>query len=246
MSKPSKTLTRPMAPELPALAGLDWAALECQLDDAGFAITAPLLAPEQCAEVADMFSDDARFRNTVIMARHAYGEGSYRYFADPLPPLVQHLRESVYPHLAVIANRWSQQLGERPFPETLDGLHGECAAAGQHKPTPLVLRYGPGGYNCLHQDIYGDLTFPLQLLIMLSRPDEDFTGGESVFVEQRPRQQSRAMVARPSQGQAVIFAVRNRPKRGTRGYHRVQLRHGVSAVHTGDRNVLGIIFHNAR
>lgn len=232
--------------DLPALAELDWAALDSRLDGDGYAMTPPLLTPEQCAEVVEMFDDDARFRNTVIMARHAYGEGSYRYFADPLPPLVQTLRQRCYPHLAAIANRWAQRLGERPFPGTLDGLVEECAALGQYKPTPLVLRYGPGGYNCLHQDVYGDLTFPLQLLIMLSKPDEDFTGGESVFVEQRPRKQSRAMVARPRQGEAVIFAVRHRPRRGLRGDHRVQLRHGVSAVHTGERHVLGIIFHNAR
>jgi hypothetical protein len=232
--------------DLPALADLDWPALESRLDGDGYAMTLPLLSPAQCAEMANMFDDDACFRSTVIMARHAYGEGSYRYFADPLPPLVQTLRERCYPPLAAIANRWAQRLGERSFPETLDGLVAECAALGQHKPTPLVLRYGPGGYNCLHQDVYGDLTFPLQLLVMLSKPDEDFTGGESVFVEQRPRQQSRPMVARPGQGQAVIFPVRHRPKRGTRGEHRVQLRHGVSAVHTGERHVLGIIFHNAR
>ena len=231
---------------LSALDDLDWPALESRLDDYGYAMTPPLLSPEQCAAVVAMFEDDARFRSTVIMARHAYGEGSYRYFADPLPPLVQDLRESCYPHLAAIANRWAQRLGERSFPDTLDGILDECAALGQHKPTPLVLRYGPGGYNCLHQDIYGDLVFPLQLLVMLSKPDEDFTGGESVFVEQRPRQQSRPMVARPAQGQAVIFPVRHRPKRGTRGDHRVQLRHGVSAVHTGERHVLGVIFHNAR
>ena len=229
--------------ELPAL---DWSAVESQLDGSGFAITPTLITPEQCTELAEMFDDDARFRNTVIMARHAYGEGSYRYFADPLPPLVQTLRERCYPHLAAIANRWAQRLDERRFPETLAGLLEECAALGQHKPTPLVLRYGPGGYNCLHQDVYGDLTFPLQLLIMLSRPDEDFTGGENVFVEQRPRQQSRPMVARPRQGQAVIFPVRHRPRRGARGDHRVQLRHGVSIVHTGERHVLGVIFHNAR
>jgi uncharacterized protein len=231
---------------LPALANLDWPALESRLDGFGYAMTAPLLSPDQCAEVVAMFDDDARFRSTVIMARHAYGEGSYRYFADPLPSLVQALRESCYPYLAAIANRWAQRLGERSFPETLDGTLDECAALGQRKPTPLVLRYGPGGYNCLHQDVYGDLTFPLQLLVMLNKPDEDFTGGESVFVEQRPRQQSRPMVARPGQGQAVIFPARHRPKRGTRGDHRVQLRHGVSAVHTGERHVLGVIFHNAR
>ena len=238
MSRTGKMSTRPAGIELPVLVDLDWSALGGQLDDSGFAMTPPLLSPEQCAEMVGMFDDDARFRATVIMARHAFGEGSYRYFADPLPPLVQTLRERLYPNLAAIANRWAGWLGERRYPETLDGLLDECAAAGQHKPTPLLLRYGPGGYNCLHQDIYGDLTFPLQFLIMLSRPDEDFTGGESVFVEQRPRRQSRPIVARPRQGQAVIFPVRHRPALGTRGYHRVQMRHGVSAVHTGDRIVL--------
>jgi len=196
---------------LPALAAFDWPAVSAQLDGSGFAMTPPLLSPAQCVEVIDMFDEDARFRSTVVMARHAYGQGSYRYFADPLAPLVQALRVNFYPPLARIANRWAAQLDERRFPETLDGLLEECAAAGQHKPTPLLLRYGAGGYNCLHQDVYGDLTFPLQVLIMLSTPDEDFTGGESVFVEQRPRQQSRAMVARPTLGQGVIFPVRHRP-----------------------------------
>jgi hypothetical protein len=180
------------------------------------------------------------------MARHAFGDGRYRYFADPLPPLVQALRTQLYPPIARIANTWAERLVERTYPDTLDGLLAECAAEGQTRPTPLVLRYGPGGHNNLHQDVYGDLTFPLQFLIMLSEPDADFTGGENVFVEQRPRQQSRPMVARPGRGQAVIFTVHHRPRLGARGYHRVQMRHGVSAVHTGQRDVLGVIFHNAR
>jgi len=224
---------------------LDWPELERHLDADGVAVTPPLLTPQQCTEVVAMFDDDARFRSTVVMARHAFGEGSYRYFADPLPSLVQELREHLYPPIAGIANRWAAALDERPFPTDLDGLLAACAAVDQHRPTPLVLRYGPGGYNCLHQDVYGDLTFPLQFLVMLSRPEEDFTGGESVFVEQRPRQQSRPVVVRPAQGQAVIFPVRHRPQRGSRGYRRVQMRHGVSAVHTGSRHVLGVIFHNA-
>lgn len=242
------TITSPpaAAPAAPSpLPDLDWPALEAQLDDRGFATTTPLLTPEQCAEVVAMFDDDTRFRSTVVMARHSYGEGSYRYFANPLPTLVQALRERLYPPVAAVANRWAQRLGERRFPDTHGALLAECAAAGQHRPTPLVLRYGPGGYNCLHQDVYGTLTFPLQFAIMLSRPDEDFTGGESVFVEQRPRQQSRPMVARPRLGEALLFPVRHRPRPGSRGHHRVQMRHGVSAVHSGDRNVLGIIFHDA-
>jgi hypothetical protein len=224
---------------------LAWPAVEHRLDEDGFALTDPLLTPDQCAGLVEMFDDEHRFRSTVVMARHAFGEGSYRYFADPLPELVAHLRETLYPPLAAIANRWAERLGERGFPGTLDELRAACAAAGQRRPTPLLLRYGPGGYNCLHQDVYGELTFPLQLLVMLDRPDEDFTGGESVFVEQRPRQQSRPMVARPRQGQAVVFAVRQRPRQGSRGWHRVQLRHGVSTVHSGRRHVLGIIFHDA-
>ncbi|MQA13536.1 MAG: proline hydroxylase [Pseudonocardiaceae bacterium] len=236
----------PVPPQLPALAGLDWSQLAAQLDGAGFAVTPPLLSPEQCQQLIDVFDDDAAFRSTIMMARYSFGEGSYRYFADPLPPLVQALRTSLYPPLAAVANRWAGLLGEPTFPTEHGELVARCAEAGQHRPTPLVLRYGPGGYNCLHQDVYGELTFPLQVLFMLNTPDEDFTGGESVLVEQRPRQQSRPMVARPGLGQAVIFPVRNRPRLGARGYHRVQLRHGVSAVHSGDRHVLGVIFHNAR
>jgi uncharacterized protein len=227
------------------LADLDWTAIERSLWELGYAKTPALLTPDECAEMIALYDDEARFRSRVDMARYRFGLGDYKYFADPLPPLVQALREQLYPPVAAIANRWAEHLGARRFPGTLDGLHAECAAAGQHRPTPLVLRYGPGGYNCLHQDVYGELTFPLQFAIMLSRPDVDFTGGESVFVEQRPRQQSRPTVVRPGRGEAVLFPVRHRPRRGSRGYHRVQMRHGVSAVHRGERNVLGIIFHNA-
>ena len=232
--------------EAPLLEGLDWASLGGQLDRTGFAMTEPLLTPTQCQSIIDTFDDASAFRATVHMARVSFGEGTYRYFADPLPPLVQALRTRMYPHLAAIANRWAGLLGEDTYPTEHAELVERCAAAGQHKPTPLVLRYGPSGYNCLHQDVYGDLLFPLQVLFMLNTPDVDFTGGESVFVEQRPRQQSRPMVARPGLGQAVIFPVRNRPQQGARGYRRVQMRHGVSAVHTGNRHVLGVIFHNAR
>jgi uncharacterized protein len=223
----------------------DWSELDTTLDDEGVARTPPLLSPAECAEAVAMVDEDERFRSTVVMARHAFGEGVYRYFADPLPPLVQQLRERLYPPLAAVANRWAERLGERAFPPRLADLLDECAAVGQRRPTPLVLRYGPGGYNCLHQDVYGELTFPLQFLVMLSRPDVDFTGGESVFVEQRPRQQSRPVVLRPGLGEAVVFPVRHRPRRGSRGYHRVAVRHGVSRVHSGQRHVLGIIFHNA-
>jgi uncharacterized protein len=231
-------------------ATLDWDQAEEQLERSGIAMTPPLLTPEQCADLIERFDDDELFRSTVVMARHAYGEGSYRYFRDPLPPAVQGLRTSLYPPLARLANRWAERLGEvgagAPYAEHLDELLAVCADAGQHRPTPLLLRYGPGGYNCLHQDVYGDITFPLQVAIMLSTPDADFTGGESVFVEQRPRAQSRPVVARPGRGQGIIFPVRNRPVPAARGYKRVAMRHGVSTVHSGQRYVLGVIFHNAR
>jgi uncharacterized protein len=232
--------------ELPALDDLDRDRVRTALDTEGFARIGPLLSPEQCGQMIAVFDDDAAFRSTIDMARLSFGEGRYRYFADPLPPLVTALRTRLYPPLAAIANRWAEILGEPTWPAEHAALRARCAEVGQHKPTPLVLRYGPTGYNCLHQDVYGDLTFPLQVLVMLNTPDVDFTGGESVFVEQRPRQQSRAMVARPGLGEAVIFPVRHRPKLGSRGYHRVQMRHGVSAVHSGDRHVLGVIFHDAR
>ncbi|PPK64099.1 2OG-Fe(II) oxygenase [Actinokineospora auranticolor] len=225
---------------------LDWAAITAEVDEAGFAVTPPLLSPAECREIIELFDREGVFRSTVVMARHAFGDGTYRYFADPLVPLVAKLRRDLYPPLARLANLWARRLDERAYPEDLETLLAECADHGQHRPTPLLLRYGPGGYNCLHQDVYGDLTFPLQVAIMLSTPDEDFTGGESVFVENRPRQQSRAMVARPGTGQGVVFPVRHRPVPGARGYRRVAVRHGVSAVHTGRRAVLGVIFHNAR
>jgi uncharacterized protein len=232
--------------ELPALADLDWDRIATSLDTEGFAMTGPLLSPEQCRQMIETFDDDGAFRSTIDMARLSFGEGRYRYFADPVPPLVAALRTRLYPPLAAIANRWAGILDERTFPEDHADLLARCAEVGQRRPTPLVLRYGPTGYNCLHQDVYGDLTFPLQVLVMLNTPDVDFTGGESVFVEQRPRQQSRPMVARPGLGQAIVFPVRHRPKQGARGYHRVQMRHGVSAVHSGERHVLGVIFHDAR
>jgi hypothetical protein len=235
----------PVPPELPRLADFDWTVLAANLDAEGFTLTPPLLSPQQCAEVIDLFDNDKVFRSTVVMARHAFGEGRYRYFADPLVPIVQSLRTHLYPPLARIANRWATQLDDRHFGPDLTSLLDECAQVEQHRPTPLLLQYGPGGYNCLHQDVYGDLTFPLQVAILLNTPEVDFTGGESVFVENRPRQQSRAMVARPSLGQGLIFPVRHRPVPGARGVRRVAIRHGVSAVHSGQRHVLGIIFHNA-
>ena len=225
---------------------LDWPALGEELDRWGFAVTPPLLDEEQCRELSDLFDADDAFRSTIVMARHTFGEGTYRYFADPLPAVVQHLRVELYEPLAQIANRWADQLGTGAFPDTLDGLVEVCATAGQHRPTPLLLRYWADGYNCLHQDLYGEVAFPFQVTIMLSAPDEDFTGGENVLVEQRPRAQSRPVVARLGRGQALLFPTRDRPVPGKRGPKRVAIRHGVSTVHTGERTTLGIIFHNAK
>ncbi|MFJ5886608.1 2OG-Fe(II) oxygenase [Kitasatospora cineracea] len=232
---------------LPALAAVDWQDVRAQLERDGVALTAPLLTPDQCARLAGTFDDDALFRSTVVMQRYGFGRGTYRYYADPAAdPLLRELRERLYPPLARIANEWAERLGERTFPATLAELHEQCAAAGQHRPTPLVLRYGPGDYACLHQDVYGDLVFPLQATLMLERPGQDFTGGENVFVEQRPRSQSRALVVRPGLGQALVFPVQHRPAQGRRGWRRHPMRHGTNAVESGRRTTLGVIFHNAR
>jgi uncharacterized protein len=224
---------------------LDWAALGEALDERGFALTAPLLCAAECAELAGQF-DDGRFRSTVEMARHRFGEGRYRYFAHPLPTTVQELRTTLYEHLAPVANRWAALLsGENPsFPETHDQLLHRCREAGQARPTPLILRYGAGDWNALHQDLYGDVYFPFQAVSVLSDP-EDYSGGEFVLLEQRPRAQSRAHVLRPERGAFVIFPTRERPNAGKSGYHRVALRHGVSTVTGGRRVALGVIFHDA-
>ncbi len=230
-----------------SIAGLDWTAIGGDLDDDGYATLPRLLDAAQCAELARLYDDDARFRSTISMARYNFGQGEYRYFDYPLPPVVQSLRESLYPHVAVIANRWAERMKlDTRWAADLDSFLAGCHAAGQERPTPLLLRYGKGDYNCLHQDIYGDVWFPLQVIFMLSEPGRDFDGGEIVFVEQRPRMQSRPMVVRLEQGAAAIVAVREKPRLGTRGYYRTQLRHGVSRVTRGRRMTLGIIFHDAR
>ncbi|MFC5182450.1 2OG-Fe(II) oxygenase [Actinomadura harenae] len=232
---------------LPALGSLDWDGLYGRLNDEGVALTPPLLSRAQCEEIIATFDDPGLFRSTVVMQRHGFGRGTYKYYADPAAvPLIRTLRERLYPPLAWMANRWAAQLGERAFPGSLSELVAECADNGQRRPTPLILRYGPGDYACLHQDVYGDIVFPLQIAVMLDQPGEDFTGGENVFVEQRPRSQSRAIVMRPRLGQGMIFPVRHRPFRGEHGYRRHAMRHGTNAVETGRRNTLGLIFHNAR
>jgi len=208
--------------------------------------TRPLLAPETCRELATLYDHDDRFRKRVVMEQHAYGNGEYKYFGYPLPNPVAALRAALYPPLAAVANAWRSTLGQTElFPDTLDAYLARCHAAGQTRPTPLLLRYGPGGFNCLHQDLYGDLVFPLQVTVLLNAPGEDFTGGEFVMVEQRPRAQSRAIVVPLRQGEAVIFPVHHRPGIGTRGPHRLTMRHGVSRIHSGRRHTLGLIFHDA-
>ncbi len=226
--------------------GLDWAALREQLDTRGYALTDTVLSEAEAENLAGLF-DDGRFRSTIDMARHRFGDGRYRYFDHPLPELIETARERFYEHLAPIANRWEELLGGDPgaYPLTNAELLERCEAAGQTRPTPLILRYGSGDWNALHQDLYGDVFFPFQVLTVLSRPGRDFSGGQFVLLEQRPRAQSRAHVLEPARGSFVIFPTRQRPQAGKRGFHRVGLRHGVSTVHSGSRTALGIIFHDA-
>ncbi len=225
----------------------DWDRVEAELDARGWAIMPKLLSAEGCEATAGLYGPDPSvFRSQVVMGRHGFGQGEYRYFAYPLPPLVERLRTGLYPHLAPVANRWNERMGLTPrFPADHAAFVERCHAAGQRRPTPLLLQYGPGDYNCLHQDLYGEHVFPLQAAILLSRPGEDFTGGEFVLTEQRPRMQSRVSVAPLGQGDAVVFAVNQRPQRGARGDYRVAMRHGVSPLTAGRRHTLGVIFHDA-
>ena len=228
------------------VAALDWCGIELALDARGWAIAGPLLDPAECDVLVAGYDDAALFRSRVVMARHNFGRGEYQYFGYPLPGLVEDLRREAYPGLAAVANRWAERLDlDVRYPGTLEAMLRRCHRAGQCRPTPLMLRYGAGDYNCLHQDLYGECVFPLQLAILLSEPGRDFTGGEIVLTEQRPRMQSRVQVAALDQGQAVIFAVNQRPVRGSRGDYRVTMRHGVSTVTSGRRHTLGIIFHDA-
>jgi uncharacterized protein len=230
----------------PLSAALDWADIEQALDRQGWAVTPPLLSPAECRALAALYDREDGFRSRVVMARHGFGEGEYRYFAYPLPPLVADLRANLYPPLARIANRWAAMLGsDIVYPSAHQGFLDRCHLGGQTRPTPLLLRYGPGDHNRLHQDLYGPLAFPLQAVFLLSEPGADFTGGELVLTEQRPRQQTRAHVVPLVQGAAAIFAVSARPVDGARGSYRAQMRHGVSTVHEGRRHTLGIIFHDA-
>ncbi len=229
-----------------SLAKRDWSAIAADLNSTGASITPPLLDADACAKLQGMYDQSGLFRSTVVMARHGFGRGEYRYFADPLPSLIRDLRTTLYERLAPIANAWEEMLG-RPqrFPEAHADFLAQCHEAGQGRPTPLLLKYGVGDYNCLHQDLYGAHVFPLQAAFLLSAPNDDFTGGEFVLTEQRPRMQSRVEVAPLSQGQAVIFAVNERPVRGAKGVYRVRMRHGVSRIRSGQRFTLGIILHDA-
>jgi uncharacterized protein len=228
------------------IAALDWSSIAGQLDAYGCATTGQLLTPQQCAALVESYASDAAFRSRVVMARHGFGRGEYKYFAYPLPELVAALREALYPPLAEVANRWNDAMGTRvQFPHDHAAYLARCHKAGQTKPTPLLLAYEAGDYNCLHQDLYGEHVFPLQVAFLLSRPGDDFTGGEFVLTEQRPRMQSRAEIVPLVQGDGVIFPVHHRPVQGTRGIYRVNMRHGVSRLRSGHRHTLGIIFHDA-
>ncbi|TWB47449.1 hypothetical protein FBZ98_110102 [Rhizobium sp. ERR 922] len=225
----------------------DWPSLAGELDGFGCAVLPKLLAPDECNAISRLYPEERHFRSHVIMARHSFGRGEYRYFNYPLPGLLGGLRTALYPRLADIANRWNERMGvEERYPDEHAAFLRQCHEAGQRRPTPLLLQYAPGDFNCLHQDLYGELAFPIQVAILLSEPGRDFTGGEFVLTEQRPRMQSRVDVVPLRQGDAVAFAVHNRPVRGTKGNYRVNLRHGVSRVRSGMRHTVGIIFHDAR
>jgi hypothetical protein len=228
------------------LKAIDWSQVAAELDACGNAVIENLLSAAECEALAGAYADEGRFRSRVVMARHGFGRGEYKYFAYPLPEPIDRLRSALYPPLAGVANRWQEALAvDTRFPESLAEYLKYCHVAGQRRPTPLLLRYGPDDYNCLHQDLYGEHVFPLQLTILLSQTERDFAGGEFVMTEQRPRMQSRVQVVPLRQGDAVVFAVHHRPVQGRRGVYRVNLRHGVSRIRRGERYAAGIIFHDA-
>jgi hypothetical protein len=229
------------------VAALDWAAVGAELDSLGSALTEPVLTPDECREIASRYDDEALFRSTVDMARYRFGSGQYRYFANPIPAPVAELRAAFWPHLLPIARDWAARLRRpAPWPDRFDDWIARCHDAGQSKPTPILLRYGAGDWNALHQDLYGDLVFPLQVVIGLDTPGRDHTGGEFLMVEQRPRAQSRATATVLGQGQALIFTTRDRPVASARGWSAAPMRHGVSVVRSGERRTLGLVLHDAR
>lgn len=226
---------------------LDWNSLQQMLDEQGYAAIPALLDVKQCNEIIDTYEEKGLFRSTVNMARYRFGVGEYKYYQAPLPDLLQQLREGLYPKLAKTANRWLEQLNRSPeYPETLEVFLDQCHQAGQNRSTPLILKYEAGGYNCLHQDLYGDISFPFQVVFTLNQRNEDYTGGEFLLIEQRPRAQSRGHVITLNRGEGLIFPTQYRPVLGTRGYYRVALRHGVGTVSSGMRYSLGVIFHDAK
>jgi hypothetical protein len=226
---------------------VDWERISRDLDAQGNAIIEGLITPAECEALAGLYAEDGLFRSRIVMERHGFGRGEYKYFGYPLPEIIDGLRTAIYPRLAPVANRWNLALGsDIRFPEEHADFIARCHDAGQTRPTPLLLRYGAGDYNCLHQDLYGEHVFPIQVAILLSEPGRDFTGGEFVITEQRPRMQSRPEVVPLRQGDAVAFAVHHRPAQGSRGFYRVNLRHGVSRIRSGHRRTAGIIFHDAR
>ena len=229
------------------LASIDWQLVEDDLNGTGAAVLERLLTPKECREIAALYGDERLFRSRIVMARHGFGQGEYKYFSYPLPALIGDLRTVLYPRLAPIANAWNERMGiETRYPVKHRDYVALCHKHGQTRPTPLLLKYEAGDYNCLHQDLYGELAFPLQATILLCEPGKDFTGGEFVITEQRPRMQSRAEVIPLAQGDAVVFAVHHRPVKGTRGTYRVNMRHGVSRLRSGHRTTLGVIFHDAK
>ncbi len=226
---------------------MDWTNVDAQLDAQGCAVIEKLLTPHECIALTELYPDHNHFRSRIVMGRHGFGRGEYKYFAYPLPDVVAELRGLLYAPLSSVANRWNEAMGiDIRYPDGHDDFLKRCHAAGQTRPTPLLLQYGAGDYNCLHQDIYGEHVFPLQVAILLSEPGLDFTGGEFVLTEQRPRMQSRPEVVPLHQGDAVVFAVHHRPVQGARGFYRVNLRHGVSRIRSGERHTLGVIFHDAK
>jgi hypothetical protein len=248
MKATAKTTDRHTAPDIAArVDAIDWTQVTADLDGQGSAVLQGLLSPEECRGIAALYPDDTKFRSRVVMGRHGFGRGEYKYFSYPLPDLIAELRPALYARLCGIANRWNQTMGiDISYPPTHQAFLKRCHDAGQIRPTPLLLQYGPSDYNCLHQDLYGEHVFPLQVAILLSEPGRDFTGGEFVLTEQRPRMQSRPEVVPLRQGDAVAFAVHHRPVQGTRGFYRVNLRHGVSRIRSGHRHTIGVIFHDAK
>jgi uncharacterized protein len=247
-----KSAARNLAPAAPPsvvarVAAIDWTQAGSDLDAQGCAVLKGLLSAEECRALAALYSEERHFRSRVVMGRHGFGRGEYKYFSYPLPKLIAELRPALYAPLRVVADRWNEAMGiDIRYPESHDAFLRRGHAAGQVRPTPLLLQYGPGDYNCLHQDLYGEHVFPLQVAILLSEPGPDFSGGEFVLTEQRPRMQSRAEVVPLLQGDAVAFAVHHRPVQGTRGFYRVNMRHGVSRIRSGHRHTVGVIFHDAK